>query len=94
MYIVRSGLIYQCLGNIYREKLKKKGRNIVHQKQLLHLCRLYHEKSANILHRIDTIDYLGVQVDRLELQNVLFEGIVSNYFTNNRIYFLIFVIRH
>lgn len=73
MYTVRSGLIYQCLGKIYCESYKKQSGT--RRKNLLNLCRLYYEKSANLFNNIDAItEYLDVQVDRLELQHSLFEG--------------------
>ncbi|XP_055309176.1 erythroid differentiation-related factor 1 isoform X2 [Sitodiplosis mosellana] len=75
MYTVRSGLIYQCLGNIYIDSYKKKGCSNARRKKLLNLCRLYYGKSINVFKQLDGIDnYLGVQIDRLELQNTLFEG--------------------
>lgn len=80
MYTIRSGLIYQCLGNIYSQSyMKGGGGSNARRKKLINLCRLYYEKSANIFSNIDAItEFLGVQVDRLELQAVLFEGIKKN----------------
>lgn len=75
MYIVRSGLIYQCLGNIYSDSYKKSGCSNARRKKLLNLCRLYYGKSISMFNQLDGItEYLGVQIDRLELQNTLFEG--------------------
>lgn len=78
MYIVRSGLIFQCLGNIYNVSYKKSGCSNARRKKLLNLCRLYYGKSINMLKQLDGIaEYLEVQIDRLELQNTLFEGIIK-----------------
>lgn len=71
---LRTGLIYNYLGNIYCESYKRNSNHARYNK-LLNLCRLYYEKSAHTFSNIDAItEYLGVQVDRLELQSVLFEG--------------------
>lgn len=80
LYIVRTGLIYNYLGNIYCESYKRNS-NHARKKKLLNLCRLYYEKSAHTFFNIDAItEYLGVQVDRLELQSILFEGKEIMYF--------------
>lgn len=75
-YIIRCGLIYQCLGNLYGESHKKCKSS--RRKSLLNLCQLYYEKSANTFNTIDTAipDYLELLIDRLEFQNVLYEGII------------------
>lgn len=74
MYIIRSGLIYHNLGNIYSRSYKaSSGSN--RKKKLLNLCRLYYEKGVKVFHGIDApIEFLGVQIDRLDFQNTLFEG--------------------
>lgn len=82
MYIVRSGLIYHSLGNIYSRSYKTtSGSN--RKKKLLNLCRLYFEKGVKIFQSINApIELLAVQVDRLEFQNILFEG-TSDQFEEN-----------
>lgn len=75
LYVVRTGLIYQCLGNIYTQAYKSSGRGNGRRKKLVTLCHLYYEKSVKTFNNVDAfVDLLGVQVDRLELQNILFEG--------------------
>lgn len=77
--IVRSGLIYQFLGNIYKESYRKSGCSNARRKKLLNLCRLYYGKSLNMFKQLDGIaEYLSVQIDRLELQ---IEGKIENNFS-------------
>lgn len=79
MYIVRSGDIYKCLGNIYYLQYKR-GCSNARRKKLLNLCRLYYGKSLNMFKQLDSIaEFLNVQIDRLELQNTLFEGIIKSH---------------
>lgn len=76
MYIIRSGLIYHHLGNMYYRSFKQEIDLNARKKKLLQLCRLYFEKSAKIFESIEApIEFLTVQVDRLNLQNCLFEGV-------------------
>lgn len=74
MYIVRSGLIYHNLGNIYSRSYElASGSN--RKKKMLNLCRLYYEKGVKVFQSIDApIELLAVQVDRFDFQNTLFEG--------------------
>lgn len=76
MYVIRSGLIYHHLGNIYYRAFKQENDTTnVRKKKLLQLCRLYFEKGAKIFEGIEApTEFLAVQVDRLDLQNCLFEG--------------------
>lgn len=75
MYIIRSGLIYHHLGNIYCRSYQAENTNEVRKKKLLQLCRLYYVKGAKTFESIEApIEFLTVQIDRIELQNVLFEG--------------------
>lgn len=79
MYIIRSGLIYHKLGIIYSRQYQSSNnsRNSNNRKKkLLNLCRLYYEKSVKVFQSIDTpIEFIEVQVDRLNFQNTLFEGL-------------------
>lgn len=79
MYIIRSGLIYQKLGIIYSRQYQSSNnsRNSNNRKKkLLNLCRLYYEKSVKVFQSIETpIEFIEVQVDRLNFQNTLFEGL-------------------
>lgn len=75
MYIIRSGLIYHCLGNIYNKSYKDPDISNTRKKKLLNLCRLYYEKGVKVFQGIDAgYEYMALQNDRLELQNLLFEG--------------------
>lgn len=75
MYIIRSGLIYHCLGNIYHRSYKIQGVSNTRKKKLLNLCRLYYEKSVKVFQSIDAAyEFMAVQNDRLEFQSILFEG--------------------
>lgn len=75
MYIIRSGLIYHHLGNIYSRSYKLESETTARKKKLLQLCRLYYEKGAKTFESIDApMEFLAVQIDRLDLQNCLFEG--------------------
>lgn len=70
MYIVRLGSICHCLGNIY-----SRSYNTNQKKNILSLCRLYYEKGMKKFQDTDSLEeYLAIQVDRLELQNNLFNG--------------------
>lgn len=75
MYIIRSGLIYHHLGNIYYRAFKRETDTIIRKKKLLRLCRMYFEKGAKIFEGIEApTEFLAIQIDRLDLQNGLFEG--------------------
>lgn len=75
MYIIRSGLIYHHLGNIYYRAFKQENDTNARKKKLLQLCRLYFEKGAKIFEGIEApTEFLTIQIDRLNLQNCLFEG--------------------
>lgn len=81
MYIIRSGLIYHNLGNIYRRAYKLENMNDVRKKKLLQLARLYYEKGSKTFESIDApIEYLAVQIDRLDLHNMLFDGMKTTNF--------------
>lgn len=75
MYIIRSGLIYHNLGNIYSKAYKLETISDVRKKKLLQLARLYYEKGSKTFETIDApVEYLAIQIDRLDLQNILFES--------------------
>lgn len=75
MYQIRSGLIYHQLGNIYCRSYWMETANDVRKKKLLQLCRLYFEKGCKIFESIEApLEFLAIQIDRCELQNILFEG--------------------
>lgn len=75
LYVIRTGLIFRRLGNIYFASYQSEIVNDVRRKKLLHLCRLYFEKATETFQSIDApIEYLSVQIDRLALQDFLIEG--------------------
>lgn len=75
MYFVRSGLIYKFLGNIYSQAFKNRGSETNRKKKQLNLSRLYYEKSVKVFQCVESpFEYLGVQIERLELQSILFDG--------------------
>lgn len=75
MYITRTGLIYHHLGNIYLRSYKSECASDARKKKLLQLCRLYYEKGAKTFEAIEaSTEFLAVQIDRLELQQILCEG--------------------
>lgn len=75
LYIIRSGLIYHRLGNIYFASYQNEIVNDARRKKLLALCRLYLEKSIKTFEDIDApTEFLSVQNDRLDLQDFLFES--------------------
>lgn len=76
MYIIRSGLIYHKLGNIYSRQYRTNDNSNNRKKTLLNLCRLYYEKSIKVFQSIEApTEFIEVQVDRLTFQNTLFEGL-------------------
>lgn len=75
MFIVRSGLIYRYLGNIYVQSFENGCSSNARKRKLLSLCYLYYEKSVKLLEDTDEHhEYLAVQIDRLEFQKKLFQG--------------------
>lgn len=75
MYQIRSGLIYHNLGNIYCRAYWAETISDVRKKKLLQLSRLYYEKGSKTFESIEApLEFLTIQIDRIELQNVLFEG--------------------
>lgn len=75
MYQIRSGLIYHNLGNIYCRAYWSETSNDVRKKKLLQLCRLYYEKGSKMFESIEApLEFLAIQIDRIELQTILFEG--------------------
>lgn len=75
-YLYRSGFIYQYLGNIYGQAYKYRGGESVKKNKRLNLCRLYYEKSVKVFKSIEeaSVEFLCVQINRIKLQNDLFEG--------------------
>lgn len=75
MYQIRSGLIYHNLGNIYCRAYWAETTSDVRKKKLLQLCRLYYEKGSKTFESIEApLEYLAIQIDRIELQTILSEG--------------------
>lgn len=75
MYQIRSGLIYHNLANIYCRSYQAEQISDVRKKKLLQLCRLYYEKGAKTFETIEApLEFLVVEIDRFELQNILFDG--------------------
>lgn len=75
MYQIRSGLIYHNLGNIYCRAYWTETTSDVRKKKLLQLCRLYYEKGSKTFESIEApLEYLAIQIDRIELQTILSEG--------------------
>lgn len=74
LYSIRSGLIYQSLGNVYLKAYISHVENS-RKRKLLNLCRLYYEKSVKVFLCVEApLELLRVQINRLELQKILFEG--------------------
>jgi len=73
LYCFRAGLIHHRLGSFYHQSLRAmvddtKKRNI------LQLCRLNYEKSANLLESLKEFkDFFQVQIERIALQEHLAE---------------------
>lgn len=73
LYCFRAGLIHHRLGSFYHQSLRTmvddtKKRNI------LQLCRLNYEKSANLLESLKEFkDFFQVQIERIALQEHLAE---------------------
>lgn len=83
-YLTRPGLIYHHLGILHTSSYCRTN-NKQRKKQLLYLCRFYYEKSIKIFDKIDaSSECLAVQIDRIDLEKILFDGkfilIISNYF--------------
>lgn len=74
-YILRTGLIYHKLGNIYRRQYRASDNSSNRKKKLLNLCRLYYEKSIKVFQSVKApYEFIEVQIDRLIFQIALFEG--------------------
>lgn len=79
MYIVRSGLIYHNLGNVYSKAYQREALSEARKKKLLQLCRLYYDKGVKVFEGCDAVsELLDIHSDRMELQHILFEGAPNN----------------
>lgn len=75
MYQIRSGLIYHHLGNIYCRSYWLETNNDVRKKKLLRLCRLYYDKGSKLFESIEApLEFIAIQIDRIDLQEILFDG--------------------
>lgn len=78
MFQFRYGLIHHQLGNMYCRAYWAETNNDVRKKNLLHLCRLYYEKGLKMFESIEApLEYIAIQIDCIELQNILAEGKTS-----------------
>lgn len=74
MYVVRSGLIYHNLGNVYSRAYQREIFSEARKKKLLQLCRLYYDKGVKVFEGCDApSELLDIQSDRIDLQHILFE---------------------
>lgn len=79
MYIVRSGLIYHNLGNVYGRAYQREMFSETRKKKLLQLCRLYYDKGVKVFESCDApSELLDIQTDRIDLQHILFESNQKN----------------
>lgn len=75
MYQIRSGSIYNLLGNIYCRSYWLDTNKTMRKKKLLRLCRLYYDKGSKLLEFIEApLEFIIIQIDRIALQEILFEG--------------------
>lgn len=75
------------MGNIYAQSYKKEDNKSTRKKKLLSLCHLYYEKGAKILAGSDaTVEFIGVQIDRLEFQIILFLGMCLKHYSRQVAY--------
>lgn len=72
MYTNRSGLIYQQLGNVYRNAYRN-GR--LDRKKTTKLCDIYYKRGCDIFERNDSVaELIAVHVDRMMYSNLLVES--------------------
>lgn len=78
IYIIRSGLVYQELGNIYHRQYRASDISNSRKKTLLNLCRMYYDKSTKVFQAIrsHSVEFINVQADRLSFQSTLIEGLL------------------
>lgn len=74
-YLIRSGLIYQQLGSIYKSAYERDIAHDVRRKKPIQLCHLYYDKASKVFESIEAVvEFLSVQVDRLAFQNLLLDS--------------------
>lgn len=74
VYAFRVGIVYQKLATIYMHSYKRANTD-ARKKQLLHLCRMYYEKSAKTFEKLgEAKEYLETQINRIDLQDDLCDG--------------------
>lgn len=74
MYTVRSGLIYQNLGNVYSRAYQREKTSETRRKKLIQLCRLYYNKAEKVFENCDAPnELLEIRSDRMELQHILYQ---------------------
>lgn len=78
LYAFRVGIVYQKLAKIYMHSYKR-AKNDARKKQLLHLCRMYYEKSAKTFEKLgEAKEYLETQLCHLDLQDDLCDGMYNS----------------
>lgn len=67
-------MIYQQLGNIYKNAYERGIAQDVRRKKPIQLCQLYYEKATKVFESIEAAaEFFSVQVDRMVFQNLLLD---------------------